>query len=86
MSFLEHAKDFAKKMEEVEKSKKQLAVENLMADMSEIKKDSTNIKQNEDWMKAVKKDPYISEASNVLIDWVRASKTGTSSIINSNKN
>jgi len=83
---IKEAKDFAKKMEEVEKSKKQLAVENLMADMSEIKKDSTNIKQNEDWMKAVKKDPYISEASNVLIDWVRASKTGTSSIINSNKN
>lgn len=79
------AKEFSKKMEELDKNKKLLNIENLTVDLSSIKKDSTTIKQNTDWVKALKKDPYLSEASNVILDWIRLSKSDGSSISN-NKN
>ena len=83
---MKEAKEFSKMMEEAEKTKKQLVINNLNVDLPSIKKDSTTIKQNEDWVKALKKDPYVAEANNVLLDWIRLAKGGTSSMINSNKN
>lgn len=79
------AKEFSKKMEELDKNKKLLNIENLAVDLTSIKKDSTTIKQNTDWVKALKKDPYVGEASNVILDWIRLSKSDGSTI-STNKN
>jgi ribose 5-phosphate isomerase len=72
-------------MEDVEKSKKTLAFENIPSDLPSIKKDSTSIKLNDEWLKALKKDPYIAEANNVLLDWNNKLKA-TGAVGNSNKN
>ncbi len=82
---MKEAKEFSKKMEEVEKSKKTLVFENIAVDLPEIKKDTTSVKLNDEWIKALKKDPYVSEANNVLLDWNKNLKGGASSNINSNK-
>ena len=82
---MKEAKEFSKKMEDVEKSKKTLAFENIPSDLPSIKKDSTSIKLNDEWLKALKKDPYIAEANNVLLDWNNKLKA-TGAVGNSNKN
>lgn len=43
-------------------------IHNLPEDMPEIQKDSANIQRNEDWLKSVKKDPYIFEALHIAED------------------
>jgi carboxyl-terminal processing protease len=82
---MKEAKEFSKKMENVEKSKKTLAFENIPSDLPTIKKDSTSIKLNDEWLKALKKDPYIAEANNVLLDWNNKLKA-SGAVGNSNKN
>jgi hypothetical protein len=32
---------------------------------------------NNEWLKAIGKDPYIAEAANVLSDWIVANKKNT---------
>lgn len=71
---IKEAKDLAKKLEELEKNKKLLTATNLKADLSNIKKDTASIAKNEEWLKLLRKDPYINEASNVIVDWIKSSK------------
>ncbi|MBK7588509.1 MAG: carboxy terminal-processing peptidase [Bacteroidetes bacterium] len=72
---IKEAKDLAKKMEEIDKNKKLLNAINLKADLPGIQKDTALIAKNTEWLKLLKKDPYISEASNVIADWIKLSKT-----------
>ena len=51
-----------------------LTATNLKADLSNIKKDTASIAKNEEWLKLLRKDPYINEASNVIVDWIKSSK------------
>jgi len=69
---MKEAKDFSKKIEDLDKSKKLLTIDNLPVDLPSIKKDTISVRTNEDWLKSLRKDPYISEANNVLIDWGKA--------------
>ena len=62
-------------MEEIDKNKKLLNAINLKADLPGIQKDTALIAKNTEWLKLLKKDPYISEASNVIADWIKLSKT-----------
>ncbi|MCC7030974.1 MAG: hypothetical protein IT257_11770 [Chitinophagaceae bacterium] len=48
---------------------------NLKADLVNIKKDTATIAKNEEWLKLIKKDPYIGEASNVIADWIKTGRT-----------
>ncbi len=80
---MKEAKEFSKKLEDIEKSKKTLAVNNLKKDLSNIQKDTSSITKNNEWLKTIKKDPYIIEASNVVLDWIKASKqTNTDAVLN----
>ncbi|MBK7763219.1 MAG: carboxy terminal-processing peptidase [Bacteroidetes bacterium] len=84
---MKEAKDFSKKLEDLEKNKKTIAIQNVAVDLPLIAKDTLLTKSNEDWIKALKKDPYVAEASNVLVDWNKLLKeNSTGSIINSPKN
>lgn len=79
-------KELTKKLEEIEKNKKLLTVLNPKVDMSSIQKDTTSRTKNEEWLKLVKKDPYIAEAGNVLMDWIKLSKGDPMSKVNQQKN
>lgn len=72
---VKEVKDLAKKMEELDKNKKLLNAVNLKSDLFNIKKDTSSIAKNEEWLKLLKKDPYINEASNVIVDWIKNSKS-----------
>ncbi|KXK41518.1 MAG: hypothetical protein UZ11_BCD004001967 [Bacteroidetes bacterium OLB11] len=71
---MKEAKDFSKKLEDIEKSKKTLPIQNLKKDLATIQKDTTSVTKNNEWLKSIKKDPYIIEASNVVLDWIKAPK------------
>lgn len=78
---MKEAKEFSKKFEELDKSKKLLTVENAKVDLAIIKKDTSAVTKNEEWMKVLRKDPYIAEAANVLNDWIRFSKGASTGAI-----
>ncbi|OSZ78194.1 hypothetical protein CAP35_08000 [Chitinophagaceae bacterium IBVUCB1] len=67
---LEEANSISKKIEELEKKTTKLNVVNPQADLARINLDSTTIKRNEDWMKALKKDIYLSETVNIINDMI----------------
>ena len=58
----------SKKVEEQEKNATPLALINPAEDLAKINSDSVNIKRNEDWMKRLKKDIYLSETVNIIND------------------
>lgn len=66
---LEDATANSKRMEELDKKAVLLSIENLKEDMPRIEMDSVSIAKNEEWLKALKKDIYISETVNILDDW-----------------
>jgi carboxyl-terminal processing protease len=72
---VKEAKDLAKKMEEIDKDKKMMTAVNLKADLVNIKKDTATVAKNDEWLKLIKKDPYIGEASNVIADWIKTGRT-----------
>jgi carboxyl-terminal processing protease len=76
-SQIQEAKDLAKKMEDIEKNKKTLNATNLKVDLGNIQKDTTLVAKNAEWLKLLKKDPYINEASNVVADWIKLSKVNS---------
>ncbi len=82
---IKDAKDFAKQMEEADKTKKLLVVDNLANEKPKAS-DTVAVKKNDDWIKLVKKDPYINEASNVIADWVKAIKNTPLGTINKDLN
>jgi carboxyl-terminal processing protease len=46
---------------------------NLRSDMAKVNIDTTSKAKNADWLKALKKDVYISETANVLHEWITSS-------------
>lgn len=76
---IKEAKELSKKLEELDKVKTIITVLNLAKDKATINKDTVSIRRNEEWIKALKKDAYVTEASNVLLDWLKMDKSSTSS-------
>jgi carboxyl-terminal processing protease len=63
----------SKKLEELDKISSPVNVMNLRSDMAKVNIDTTSKAKNADWLKALKKDAYISETANVLHDWISSS-------------
>lgn len=61
-------KDMSKKFENIGKDTLNIKISDLKQDLKEIKSDSTNIAQREDWHKNLKKDRALFEAMNVMND------------------
>jgi carboxyl-terminal processing protease len=74
---MKETKDLAKKMEDLNKNKKVLPVNYMAVDLPNFHKDTTSTRMNNEWLKAIGKDPYIAEAANVLSDWIVADKKNT---------
>lgn len=68
---LEEANSIGKKLEDVEKKATQLNITNPQVDLAKINLDSTSIKKNEEWIKALKKDMYLSETVNIVNDMMK---------------
>lgn len=60
------------KMEKLDSLGTPLNVVNIKADLSKIDIDDATKTKNKDWLKALKKDVYLHEASNVIEDWVNS--------------
>ncbi len=60
----------SKKIEELDKIASPITVQNLRSDMSRVNMDSSSRTKNNEWLKALKKDVYIAETTNVLNDWI----------------
>lgn len=65
---LEEANATAKKVEDIEKKATQLNITNVKDDLARINLDSSSINKNENWLKALKKDIYLSETVNIVND------------------
>jgi carboxyl-terminal processing protease len=63
----------AKKIEDLDKISSPITVVNLNADLSRVNVDTVSKNKNATWLKALKKDVYISETSNVMTDWITSS-------------
>jgi len=63
-----------KKLEDIEASGDPILVTNLKSDLSRINIDTASKSKNETWLKALKKDVYIAESTNILNDWINADK------------
>ena len=68
---LKEAEEISKKLDALDSMNTGLNVYNLQADLSRVNIDTTAKTKNESWLKALKKDAYIAEASNVLGDWIK---------------
>ena len=75
---MQEARDLSKKLDELDKIKSPVTVQNLVADKPNIEKDTVSIRRNEEWVKLLKKDPYVTEASQVILDWIKLEKSGGS--------
>lgn len=70
---LDEANANSKKIDELQKKATPLEFTNLKEDMDRIKADSASIAKNNDWLKNLKKDIYISETVNIINDMAKAS-------------
>jgi carboxyl-terminal processing protease len=64
------AESLSKKLEELDKTGNALVVKNLVTDLNRINVDSSSKTKNAEWLKALKKDVYISETTNVINEWI----------------
>jgi carboxyl-terminal processing protease len=64
------SKEFAKKLEELEKTKELLDAYNCRVDVDKTLEDEISKKKNEDWLKLLKKDAGIKEAFNIIKDLI----------------
>lgn len=71
MAKLKEAKDITAKLDELDSMSTGLNVVNLQADLSRVNVDTAAKAKNDNWLKALKKDVYVAEASNVLNDWIK---------------
>ncbi len=62
----------AKKLEEIQKKITPFDISNPKEDMEKINADSSSIAKNNDWIKNLKKDIYISETVNIINDMSKA--------------
>jgi len=60
----------SKKIEELDKMASPVTVSNLKVDLSRINVDTTSKTKNNDWLKALQKDVYLSETANIMYDWI----------------
>lgn len=67
------AEAISKKLEELDKMSNPITVKNLNTDLARVNVDSSSKTKNNEWLKALKKDVYISETSNVLNEWITSS-------------
>jgi carboxyl-terminal processing protease len=67
--------DLSKKLEELDKISSNVVVKNLDADLSRVNVDTTSKAKNETWLKALKKDAYLSETPNLIKDWIGNNRT-----------
>lgn len=67
---LKEANDVADKMKALEEKYTPLSISNPKEDMAKINLDSSSVKKNEDWLKALQKDVQLSETVNILKDMV----------------
>lgn len=64
----EDVNNTSKKLEELQKKTNSLEFSNPKEDLARINADTTEITKNKDWIKALKKDIYISETVNIIND------------------
>lgn len=76
---IKEAKELSKKLEKLDSLKSSITVLNLDVDKPNIQKDTVSQKRNEEWLKLLKRDPYVSEAANVIADWIKMEKGGQGS-------
>lgn len=62
----------SKKLEDIEKTTNTLSIKNLKSDLSRVNIDTASKSKNEAWLKALKKDVYIAESTNIIKDWISA--------------
>lgn len=67
------AEAISKKLDALDKIASSIMVTNLRSDLAKVNIDTTSKDKNADWLKALKKDVYISETANVLNDWISSS-------------
>ena len=72
------AEALSKKIEALDKISNPITVSNLKSDLSRVNVDSVSQNKNTAWLKALKKDVYISETANVMNDWI----TSSSKVVN----
>ncbi|XZF14050.1 carboxy terminal-processing peptidase [Chitinophagaceae bacterium MMS25-I14] len=70
---LDESSATSKKLEEVQKKVNQLTITNPKEDMDKINADSTSVAKNNDWLKNLKKDIYLSETVNIINDMSKQS-------------
>lgn len=68
---LEDANVMSKKMEELEKKSTLLTVVNVKDDLENINRDSSTINKNNEWLKNLAKDIYVSETVNIVNDMMK---------------
>ncbi len=69
---MDEANVTSKKLEEVQKKLTPFEITNPKEDLARIDADSTSIAKNNDWMKNLKKDIYITETVNIINDMVKS--------------
>jgi len=65
----------SKKLEEIQKKITPYDITNPKADSAKITEDSTSISKNNEWIRNLKKDIYISETVNIINDMAKAGMT-----------
>ncbi|PZF73544.1 tail-specific protease [Taibaiella soli] len=74
---LDEANTTSKKLEELQKKGTPLTITNLQDDMKRISADSITTAKNNDWIKNLKKDIYLSETVNIINDLSKQSMNVT---------
>ncbi len=69
----EEANATSKKMEELQKKGTPLEITNPKDDMAKINRDSSDVAKNNEWLKNLKKDIYLSETVNIVNDLAKQS-------------
>ncbi|MFT4061298.1 MAG: carboxy terminal-processing peptidase [Edaphocola sp.] len=64
------AKALSKKMDQIDSLSNPIEVVNLKSDLQRANLDAASKTKNETWLKALKKDVYLSETTNVLDHWI----------------
>lgn len=71
---MEENEDLTKKIDKLDSLSTPLIASNLQEDLARVNLDSASINKNNDWLKRLQKDAYISETSNILGDWLKDTK------------
>jgi carboxyl-terminal processing protease len=66
-----------KRLEAIEKAGTPISVASLKADDAQVNRDSTTVKKNQDWLKNLKKDVYLSETVQIMNDLAGTALTGS---------